>query len=259
MSTAKPLSRYQNRIHNICLYLPEMNTMRVFSLLVMLFCLGVNTFSQELSGKELLDKAITYHDPDGKWPMFSGTLNVTMKTPDQADRESVIRIDLPKEFFSVTATRNGESTTYTLNRGKCSTSIEQPDTSASRTPCETAELYRNYYTYLYGLPMKLKDPGTHISKTVERRNFKGKEYLVLNVTYDEAVGSDVWFFYFNPDTYAMEVYQFFKGDPAGEGKDTGEYILLTEELNINGLKLPQNRAWYYNKDDKYLGTDFLKK
>lgn len=105
--------------------------------------------------------------------------------------------------------------------------------------------------------MKLTDPGTKIHEKVERKKFKGKEYLVLKVTYDEAVGKDVWFFYFDPKSYAMEIYQFYKGDPNKEGKGTGEYILLTQEAVVNGIKMPKNRAWFYNKDDSYLGTDRL--
>ncbi len=106
--------------------------------------------------------------------------------------------------------------------------------------------------------MKLKDPGTHISETVERKSFKGKEYLVLKVTYDESVGSDNWYIYLDPETYAMEVYQFFKKDENGNQKDdSGEYILLTEEMVVNFIKMPKVRAWYYNKDDAYLGTDIL--
>jgi len=124
--------------------------------------------------------------------------------------------------------------------------------------CDRANLYKNYYTYLYGLPMKLNDPGTNLSETVENKAFKGKAYLVLKVTYDEAVGSDVWYFYFDPKTYAMEVYQFFKTDDNGkEKRDSGEYILLTDEAVVNAIKMPKVRAWYYNKDDKYLGTDTL--
>ena len=54
----------------------------------------------------------------------------------------------------------------------------------------------------------------------------------------------------------MEIYQFFKTDENGKEKpDSGEYILLTEEAIVNGIKMPKIRAWYYNKDDKYLGTD----
>ena len=104
--------------------------------------------------------------------------------------------------------------------------------------------------------MKLKDLGTNLIDTVDKKTFKGKDYLVLKVTYDEDVGSDVWYFYFNPNTYAMEIYQFFKTDENGKEKpDSGEYILLTEEAIVNGIKMPKIRAWYYNKDDKYLGTD----
>ncbi len=224
---------------------------------VLTFFTLLNSSAQQITGTELLDKAIQYHDPNGKWESFNGTLNVVMETPNNPSRDSEIRINLPQEYFSVTAKRDTVTTTYTLDKEKCTTSIKEVQPDAKRTPCETAELYKNYYTYLYGLPMKLKDPGTNISEKVLKKTFKEKEYLVLKVSYEEAVGSDVWFFYFDPSTYAMEIYQFYKGAPDAQGKNTGEYILLTEETTINEIKFPKNRAWYYNKDDKYLGTDKL--
>ncbi len=53
---------------------------------------------------------------------------------------------------------------------------------------------------------------------------------------------------------------FIKQDDKGNVKpDSGEYILLTDEETVNGIKMPKIRAWYYNKDDKYLGTDTLEK
>ena len=33
--------------------------------------------------------------------------------------------------------------------------------------------------------------------------------------------------------------------------------MLSEETLLNGIKIPKVRAWYYNKADKYLGTDTL--
>jgi hypothetical protein len=212
--------------------------------------------AQELTGAQLLDKAIEYHDPHQIWPTFNGTLDITMATPNTANRNSKIIINLPAEYFKVTAVRDSVQTMYEINKGVCRTSITD-SIAGKRTPCESATLYKNYYTYLYGLPMKLKDAGTHISETTERKRFKGKEYLVLKATYDAAVGSDVWFFYFDPDTFAMEIYQFFKGDPEVEGKDTGEYILLTQEATVHGIKIPKVRNWFYNKDDGFLGTDLL--
>jgi len=239
--------------------------MKRFLLLIALCLSSQLALSQRhITGDQLLDKAIAYHDPNGNWSQFSGNLNVTMQTPDGPERDSKITINLPAEYFQVTAKRDTIITTYTLDKDACHIKLNGNDALSEATltehnlSCERASLYKNYYTYLYGLPMKLKDPGTHISETVAIKSFKGKEYLVLKATYDEAVGSDVWYFYFNPKTYAMEIYQFFKGDPKGKGKDTGEYILLSEEAQVNGIKIPKIRAWYYNKDDKYLGTDLLK-
>ena len=227
-----------------------------------LFLWSFSGFSQNPSSQELLDNAINYHDPNGNWEHFNDTFTVVMTMPKSAKRTSTISINLPAEYFSVTATKDTVTTTYALNKDKCTLTyngkvLDSLKAKDKNMTCDRATLYKNYYSYLYGLPMKLKDEGTNLGK-VEKKTFKGKTYLVLKVTYDEAVGSDVWYFYFNPKTYAMEIYQFFKTDEHGKEKpDSGEYILLSEETLLNGIKIPKVRAWYYNKADKYLGTDTL--
>jgi hypothetical protein len=232
--------------------------------LIFCFLLSIPVLSQTLTGTQLLDKAIAYHDPNDHWTTFHNVLNVTMKTPNEADRVSKISINLPQHFFKVQATKDGTTTEFTIDKGNCSlaingkTQLTDEELKKHNLNCERANLYKNYYTYLYGLPMKLKDNGTVIHDKVEEKSFKGKTYLVLKVTYDKTVGSDVWYFYFNPKTYAMEIYQFFKTDTNGQLKtDSGEYILLSDIELINDIKMPKARAWYYNKDDSYLGTDTL--
>ena len=217
-----------------------------------------------LTAEKLIDNAIKYHDPDDQWISFNGQLNITMTIPDQSDRNSEILIDLPAEHFYSKAIRDTFTTEYDVMNGNCTitfngkTEFSEEEINTYGLTCDRAKMYKNYYTYLYGLPMKLKDPGTQISETIEQKTFKGKEYLVLKVTYDESVGSDIWFFYFDPETYAMEIYQFFKIDESGAlNPESGEYILLSDEVIINNIKMPKVRAWYYNKDDKHLGTDTL--
>ncbi|MBF8149824.1 hypothetical protein ITJ86_07925 [Winogradskyella sp. F6397] len=234
-----------------------------FILMLMALVISISGYSQDITSQEVLKNAIDYHDPNNNWSQFNNTFTVVMTTPKSPKRTSVISINLPAEYFSVTATKDTVTTTYTLDKGQCKMRyngqvLDSISAKEKNMTCDRATLYKNYYSYLYGLPMKLKDPGTNLSDTVERKTFKGKEYLVLKVTYDEAVGSDVWYFYFNPETFAMEIYQFFKTDEHGKEKpDSGEYILLSEEANVNGIKMPKVRAWYYNKADKYLGTDTL--
>jgi len=184
-----------------------------------------------------------------------------METPNTVHRNSKIYIDLANEHFYIKAIQDTVSTEYTLNKTDCSISlngqknISEKVKTAHKLSCERANMFKNYYTYLYGLPMKLKDSGTILHPTIQRKTFKEKEYVVLKVTYEKAVGKDAWYFYFDPVTYAMEIYQFFHD----EAKNDGEYILLTEEEIINDIKMPKNRAWYMNKDDRYLGKDILKR
>lgn len=238
--------------------------MKRIALLTSLFSICFTGFSQNLTSTELLNNAIKYHDPHNNWVTFNDTLLVTMESPKSSKRVSNIIINLPEEYFYVKAKRDTLTTEYTINKKNCSIAIngnKNPSEDllkANGLSCERANLYKNYYTYLYGLPMKLKDAGTIIDNKIERKTFKGKDYLVLKVTYTEQVGKDVWYFYFDPKTYAMEVYQFYKTDENGKIKpNSGEYILLTETVVISDIKMPKNRAWYYNKDDGYLGTDIL--
>ena len=234
--------------------------MKIYSVLILYF-LSMLAFSQELTGSELLAKSIAYHDPQGQWSNFQGTLVIELTMPDRPNRTSEVTLNLPNQYFKLKATRDGTVTERSLDRGSCSFSLNGNSTPTAeeiekhRGDCERTQMMRNYYTYLYGLPMKLKDPGTHVHEKVIQKTFKGKEYLVLKVTYDEAVGSDTWYFYFDPNTYAMEVYQFFKN----ESKNDGEYILLKDLMEVKGIKMPKTRAWYYNNNDGYLGTDDLMK
>ncbi len=217
--------------------------------------------AQDISGIELLDKAIDYHDPNNNWSSFKGNLGITMSTPDGKERVSDIVLNLPGEYFQLISEKDGVILKQVLEKGECklmlngSATVSEEDKKKHRLTCERANMYKNYYTYLYGLPMKLKDPGTIIDPKTQKKTFKGKEYLVLKATYEEEVGGDIWYFYFDPKTYAMEVYQFFRD----ESKPDGEYILLTGEAEVSGIKMPKTRDWYYNKDDKHLGTDVLTK
>lgn len=212
--------------------------------------------AQDLTAEQLLDKIIAYHDPDGNWEQFAGKFKIVLEMPDKPDRVSTVTIDLLQDYFNLSTIQDGKTSFREIKNKACRFSQEDGsvvETTVDDTQCERGVLFKNYYTYLYGLPMKLKDAGTYLDPVVERKEFKGKEYLVLKVTYDKTVGTDIWQFYFNPETYAMQIYQFFKS----EDETTGEYILLTGEALVNGIKMPKDRAWYYNKDDGYLGTDKL--
>ena len=185
--------------------------------------------------------------------------SLKMRTPKSPDRTSVIQLDFPKQLFSLSVNRAGVNYSYSLDKGQCNilfdgkAEFSEEDKKKYRLNCERGTMMKNYYTYLYGLPMKLKDPGTKLHPEVLQKSFKGKDYLVLKVDYEQEVGEDTWYFYFDPKTYAMEVYQFYHD----ESKNDGEYILLSGMETINGIHMPKKRDWYYNKDEAFLGSDLL--
>lgn len=218
---------------------------------------------KELTAEQVVQNSINFHDPSGNWSNFQDTLEIVLSMPGESDRFSEVLIDFPEEHFSLVAIQDSISKTYSLIKKDCilklngSNSFSEAEAEAHNLNCNMAKLYKDYYEFLYGLPMKLHDPGTQIEE-VEKVTFKNKEYLKVEVTYDEKVGSDIWNFYFDPETFALEVYQFFKSDESGAKiGDSGEYILLDDLKEIDGVRMPKIRTWYYNSDDSLLGQDIL--
>ena len=93
--------------------------MKKLTTLLLLF-ISITSFSQEITGDELLDKAIQFHDPNGNWAAFNGELFVTMEIPEKSPRKSALKINLPKEYFSVKAIRDTITTEYTVDKGVAS-------------------------------------------------------------------------------------------------------------------------------------------
>ena len=231
--------------------------------LLMLVCFvhATGCLGQGISGSELLDKTIEYHDPKDNWHSFKNDFTVIMETPKGGKRKSRINIDLPASYFKLTTNKAGKTIEQIMVKDTCILKIDgaaiisEKDRASHNISCERAKKMRDYYTYLYGLPMKLKDPGALVDPLVETKTFKDKKYLTLKVTYSEDVGTDTWYFYFDPTSYAMKAYQFFHD----ESKNDGEYIVLSGEEIISNVKMPKKRVWFYNKNDQYLGTDILSK
>lgn len=224
------------------------------------FFFSIANTAQDLSPEELLSKSIEFHDPSNSWSTFSGTLFITMETPGNSDRISEVTLNFPADYFKLVVRKDDTTTEEVIDKGSCSLVVngkeikkQAEDSTNKKEQCGPTEMMRNYYTYLYGLPMKLRDKGTILGPTVAKKTLKGKEYLVLKATYDEEVGKDIWYFYFNPDNYALEAYQFYHN----EVENDGEYIVLKGIEEVDGIKIPKIRNWYTNNENRLLGTDFL--
>lgn len=226
---------------------------------LLLFVTNPSLLAQNIIGQTLLEKSIQYHDPKGKWDTFKGTLQLTETRPNGTDRKTTLKLDNRKAYFYLTQNRGVYQIEKIIKAGQCihtvngSTTIPDSLVQKYRLTCPQLKRIRDYYVYLWGMPMKLRDPGTNIQEEVTKTTFMEKEVLSMKVTYDKAVGEDIWYFYFNPQNYALVGYRFYHDESVNDG----EYIPLEGEEVINGIRFPKTRTWFVNKDDELLGADIL--
>ncbi|WP_460923303.1 DUF6503 family protein [Pontibacter brevis] len=214
--------------------------------------------SEPATESQLLQNTLAYHDPEGNWQELKTRLYLS--SADTAGQESSFEIEMDNStgYFAHISRENGKEAVKGIANGKefylldGSQNISAEDRENYNLTPEDLKWVHSFYGYLYGLPMKLTDDGVHVKDAADAEELEGKTYRVLQVNYDAAVGTDNWFFYLNPETYAMEAYRFNHGQP-----ESGEYILLEQEVVVDGIRIPKVRRWYWNKNNEYIGTDTL--
>ncbi|HVK96192.1 MAG TPA: DUF6503 family protein, partial [Flavisolibacter sp.] len=208
---------------------------------------------------QLLDKAISYHDPKGNWNKLKARLYLSSTDTAGNERPFEIEMDNAKGYFAHITRKDGKEIVKGISDGKEFYSIEgkkelsEEDRKKYKLTPEGVKGAQSFYGYLYGLPMKLRDKGAIISDTVSTEIFNGKTYQTLKVTYEPGMGKEVWSFFFDHATSAMEAYKFMFTPKS----DEGEYITLEETITVSDIKIPKVRKWYFVKGNKYLGTDNL--
>ena len=217
--------------------------------------------AQSLSPSEIIEKSIKYHDPEGHLLNNNMIFDFLETRPNGADSRSTIHINVKEERFSMAQDRDGVKINSAYNRGEIEILVDgkkeysKDITKKYRLSDSRVSMMKNYYEYLWLMPLKLNDAGTIVDPKVKDVDFFGKPSLELKVTYDPTVGKDVWYFYFHPESYALQGYRFYHD----EEKNDGEYILLEGEAVNGSIRLPKSRTWYTHKEDKLLGTDILEK
>ena len=212
----------------------------------------------DTAGKELLNKTIAYHDPKGNWAKFRARLFLSNTNSEGKENNFELELDNKTGYFCQISHKDGKEIIKGFDKGKEFFLVDgkQNYTDEERKKYkltnESVKGIRNFYGYLYGLPMKLRDAGAYIAETVIDEEAGSKTYPTFRVSYDSTIGKDNWYFYCDPQTSALKAYRFNHGKP-----ESGEYILLEDEINVGGVKLPKIRKWYWNKDNKYIGTDNL--
>lgn len=210
------------------------------------------------AAEALIERSIRYHDPDGEWSSAEIALRIMESRPGGVARTVELRMAPGRGMVSVsreTAAGDaafevvGDSIRSRFMDGEAG--LDEEALAAHGLDPERVLWLRNYYLYVWGLPMKLRDPGTFVAPEPEPGSYDGQEALRVRVTYDPQVGGDTWYFYFDPESARLIGYRFYHDESANDG----EYIHLSGEIGSGGLRLPAKREWFKHQGDEFLGED----
>ena len=123
----------------------------------------------------MLSKSINYHDPNGQWPTVQATFHYTETRPSGPDRKTIFELDNRRAEWTID---RDDLEIYVVN-GE-TVNVVKGDKGQDR-----GRLLRNYYLYLWGLPMKLKDEGTPAITQSEDEEVNGVPVDVLRVPYEK--------------------------------------------------------------------------
>ncbi len=194
---------------------------------------------QELTAEDILDKAIAFHDPSNEWFEANGKFEFREERPDGSARQTLVEFDNKQGFFQL---NRDQEQIHGVVLDSCFIIKGEAD-------CDRAKLMRNYYMYLWGLPMKLTDPGTNLDKAYTEEELQGVPTYVLRIAYEK----DTWYYYIRKDDFALIAYKFYQD----KAETKGELITTDGVFQYGALRLPNKRSWYTIPDNRLLGTDIL--
>jgi len=215
---------------------------------------------RELSSAErLLARSLDFHDPDRLWSKDVLSLRWTSARPD-----GVVALDFeidyrPGDSFAMRGEYGGAELVYGVS-GDAFSAVVDGESELSEETRKSAGLaredglfWRNYFGFLGGMPMCLRNPQVQLEPEDFEVEFEGRLVRAIRASFSPEVGTDVWTFYFESETAELIGCRFDRADPTRDG----ETLVFEELVSIGGMQLPKRRTWYMNADRELLGTDEL--
>ena len=191
-----------------------------------------------LTAEDIIQKSIKYHDPKGNFNELNARFyfESAFSWNDSIPEELVMDMDF-KNYALVYRNLDREME-LEYQKDTCFT-------HKGETSCRDFIWAYDFYLYIWGLPMKLSDPGIDVKDTVYSIHHKGKELKAIDIEYE----TEYYSFYFD-SLYALNGFQFIKKD----NPEKGEQIWLEGVIEHEGIKFPKKRVWYDLKNN-LLGTN----
>jgi hypothetical protein len=244
------------------------NALGVTFFLVLIFSFqviaqNVEPADMKLTGQQLWEKCISYHDPEGKWLVFEGKVHInTIRSKSDISGAEILQIQKPEDFYQSTIIDFDVKAIKGIKEGKCFHAVngnyEPSDEQIEKykISCEDASISKEHHTCHFGLPMQLKTSGVVVQEKVKSEIFYGTICHVLTLIGETSAVKHpyyegTWQLYIDPVSYAM------KGLRWQSEEHSGIYEVFINELEVGGIIMPQVKVVFMNEDDSHYYTDIF--
>ena len=216
--------------------------------------IAVPSAAQEASpAQDLIARSIEHHDPDDRWWSHVRTVTVEQTRPDGPTSRVRVTLFPDTSHFRMRMDEGEAFVEVMRSDTTCTFASSADDNAVPETfgdlTCDDVQWRQEYYGFLLGLPMNLRDGEATIEPDVRAMQWEGRPVHAVRARYpgDEPV----WDFYFDPDTAQLVGCAFSSEGALADG----ETIVFEGTAEANGIQLPKARRWFTNADDRLLGTD----
>ncbi len=207
---------------------------------------------------QLIERSIAFHDPDTLWARERLHIQWFGTGSDGEERTNVqLVFHADQNKFELSGRYRDSALEYQADGATWTATVDGSDSfdddvmQRMGLHRENGMLWRSYYGFLAGMPMKLRDPGTRVDPEPIRTRFDDRDVESIRVEYDADVGTDTWYFYFDPETAELVGCRFYHDETANDG----EYIHMEGLTAAGSLRIPRHRRWFVNADGRFLGAD----
>ncbi len=218
----------------------------------------IHSYSQDNTGSYYISESQDYHDFNKHLFQKAYIFTLEETRPEKSSRWTILNFDPHQEYYYIKRTEEDLIKEYIFNKDSISIFLNGNTVHDSSliakhklTP-ERAMLLKDYYIYLWYLPMNLNGPEAEIQNKIIKKNYGSEKLVEVSVNYPNSENNHSWFFYFHPQKYQLRRSMFYKSEYAD-----GEYIVYEGEYQFDGIRIPALRKWYTNAEDKFLGEDKL--
>lgn len=234
----------------------------ILLIFLLLSCSKQTKDSPQLKGRELLQKSISVHDPNGKWANLEFAVHIQEPRIGNPARYSILKMNNTTGAFELIRNREKHLSKHTIdesNQAKVflddSEEIADSLVKKFRLKPERNDGYREFYKMLYGLPMSLDDEWVKDIGAVEMSDFRGQMCYRIPIELQQKMFSKHWVIYLSKSSNE------FKGMEIifPEDKTKGERLYFEGTINIDEVNIPRIRHWHEYSNDDYSGSDIVLK